>query len=103
MNENDINILQLLMEDARKSNVEIALAIGVREETVRRRRAGLEKDGVYEVVAIPDYRRLGHMLSFCRELRQMPHRWKKLPRHSLSWMQSIGCHIRLEASAYSPG
>ena len=60
MNDTDTRILQHLMEDGRKSNVEIAKAIGVSEETVRRRRAGLQRDGVYEVVAIPNYRKLGY-------------------------------------------
>ena len=60
MNENDKNILRHLMEDGRKSNVEIAMAIGVSEETVRRRRAGLQRDGVYEIMAVPDYRKLGY-------------------------------------------
>ncbi|MCH8063373.1 MAG: Lrp/AsnC family transcriptional regulator [Chloroflexi bacterium] len=60
MNDTDTRILQHLMEDASKSNVEIAKAIGVSEETVRRRRAGLQRDGVYEVVAIPNYRKLGY-------------------------------------------
>ena len=60
MNENDKNILHHLMEDGRKSNVDIADAMGVSEETVRRRRAGLQRDGVYEMVAVPDYRKLGY-------------------------------------------
>ena len=60
MDENDKNILRHLMEDGRKSNVEIAMAIGVSEETVRRRRAGLQRDGVYEIMAVPDYRKLGY-------------------------------------------
>ena len=60
MDENDKNIVRHLMEDGRKSNVEIAMAIGVSEETVRRRRAGLQRDGVYEIMAVPDYRKLGY-------------------------------------------
>ena len=60
MNENDKKILRHLMEDGRKSNVEIAMAIGVGEETVRRRRAGLQRDGVYEIMAVPGYHKLGY-------------------------------------------
>ena len=56
------------MENARKSNIEIAMAIGVVEETVRRRRAGLQRDGVYEVVAIASW---AMELSFSSELRQL--------------------------------
>ena len=60
MDENDKNILRHLMEDGRKSNVDIADAMGVSEETVRRRKVSLQRDGVYEMVAVPDYRKLGY-------------------------------------------
>ena len=60
MNDTDTRILRHLMEDGRKSNGEIAKAIGVSEQTVRRRRASLQRDGVYKVVAVPDYRKLGY-------------------------------------------
>ena len=60
MDENDKNILRHLMEDGRKSNVDIADAIGVSEETVRRRRAGLQREGAYETVVVLDYRKLGY-------------------------------------------
>ena len=60
MDDTSKRIIQHLIEDARKSNVDIAKAIGVVEETVRRRRAGLQRDGVYEIVAVPDHRRLGY-------------------------------------------
>ena len=60
MNDTDMKILKHLMADGRKSNSEIASAIGVSEETVRRRKAGLHNDGVYEVVVVPDYRKLGY-------------------------------------------
>ena len=60
MNDTDMKILKHLMVDGRKSNREIASDIDLSEETVRRRRAGLHNDGVYEVVAVPDYRKLGY-------------------------------------------
>ena len=60
MNDTDVKILKHLMEDGRKSSGEIANSIGVSEETVRRRRAGLQNDGVIEVVAVPDYKKLGY-------------------------------------------
>ena len=60
MDENDKNILRHLMEDGRKSNVDIADAMGVSEETVRRRKVSLQRDGVYEIVAVPDYHKLGY-------------------------------------------
>ena len=60
MDDRDTRILQHLMVDGTKSSGEIAKAIGVSEGTVRRRRASLQRDGVYEVVAIPDYRKLGY-------------------------------------------
>ncbi len=60
MNDTDMKILKHLMEDGRNSNSEIANAICVSEETVRRRRAGLQRDGVFETAAVPDYRKLGY-------------------------------------------
>ncbi len=60
MDDTDTRILQHLMEDGRKSNSEIGRDIGVSEETVRRRRAGLQNDGVLETAAVPDYRKLGY-------------------------------------------
>ena len=60
MNDTDTRILQHLMEDGSKSNVEIAKAIGVVEETVRRRKVSLQRDGAYETMAVPDYRKLGY-------------------------------------------
>ena len=55
MDENDKNILRNLMEDGRKSNVEVANDVHVSEETVRRNIAALQR-----VVAVPDYRKLGY-------------------------------------------
>ena len=60
MDDTDTRILQHLMEDGRKSSGEIAQAIGVSEETVRRRRVGLLSNGVYGTVAVPDYKKLGY-------------------------------------------
>jgi len=60
LDDTDTRILQHLMEDGRISNAEVARAIRVSEETVRRRRSGLARDGVYEVVAVPDYKKLGY-------------------------------------------
>ena len=48
------------MKDGRKSNAVIADEVGMSEETVRRRKAALQADGIYEVVAVPNYRKLGY-------------------------------------------
>ena len=40
LDDTDTRILQHLMVDGRKSNIEIAQAIGVSEQTVRRRKVG---------------------------------------------------------------
>lgn len=60
MNDTGTRILRHLMEDGRKSNVEVAKAIGVSEETVCRRRASFQRDEVYEIVAVLAYRKLGY-------------------------------------------
>ena len=74
MDGTDARILHHLMEDGRKSNVEIATAIGVTEETVRRRKVNLLRDGVYETVAVLDYKKLGYGVSLLIGLYVEPSR-----------------------------
>lgn len=72
INDTDIQIIKLLQNDGRKSNVEIAKAVGVSDKTVRRRRAGLQRDGVYEIVAVLDYRRLGYVVELLLGIEAEP-------------------------------
>jgi len=60
MDENDKNILRHLMDDGRKSNVDSADSMGVSEEIVRRRKFCLQQERAYEIVAVPDHRKLGY-------------------------------------------
>lgn len=55
----DKQIIRLLQEDGRRSNVEIARRIGVAEATVRKRLERLLAEGVIQIVAIPDPAKVG--------------------------------------------
>ena len=55
----DYQLINLLQENGRATNTEIANEIGVSEGTVRRRYRNLIEEGVIKVVAIPDPSKLG--------------------------------------------
>ena len=55
----DYQVINLLQENGRATNTEIANEIGVSEGTVRRRYRNLIEEGVIKVVAIPDPSKLG--------------------------------------------
>ncbi|HEY7033523.1 MAG TPA: Lrp/AsnC family transcriptional regulator [Thermomicrobiales bacterium] len=59
LDETDLNILEHLQEDGRRSNVEIARALGVSESTVRKRIDRMQHAGVFRTVIIPDFASLG--------------------------------------------
>jgi DNA-binding Lrp family transcriptional regulator len=59
--EVELKLISALMEDARRSDRDLARAIGVSQPTVSRVRARLEKGGLLrEYAAIPDFHRLGY-------------------------------------------
>ena len=61
MKEVELKLISELMKDARRSDRDLARAIGVSQPTVSRVRARLEKGGlVREYVMIPDFYRLGY-------------------------------------------
>ena len=55
----DTQIIRILQEDGRASNVEIARRVGVSEATVRKRLDRLLSDGVVHITAMPDPARIG--------------------------------------------
>src|SRR5262245_22008797 len=59
LDETDLNILEHLQEDGRRSNVEIARALAVSESTVRKRIDRMQHAGVFRTVIIPDFASLG--------------------------------------------
>ena len=59
LDEMDLNILEQLQEDGRRSNVEIARALGVSESTVRKRIDRMQQAGVFRTVIVPDFAALG--------------------------------------------
>jgi DNA-binding Lrp family transcriptional regulator len=71
----EIRIVAELMKNSRRSDREIALAVGVSQPTVSRTIEKLEKEGVIkEYTMIPDFSRLGYeiMGSTQFELREEP-------------------------------
>jgi DNA-binding Lrp family transcriptional regulator len=60
MKEVELKLISELMKNSRKSDRELAKAIGVSQPTVTRTRGRLEKEGVIkEYTMIPDFRKLG--------------------------------------------
>jgi Lrp/AsnC family transcriptional regulator for asnA, asnC and gidA len=60
INAIDAKIVELLQEDGRRSNVEIARRIGVAEATVRKRIERLVRERVVQIGAWPDPLRIGY-------------------------------------------
>ena len=60
MDELDAKIVEILKKDGRASNAGIAREVGVSEGTVRRRLKRLVQEKYIQVVALPDYARMGY-------------------------------------------
>ncbi len=72
LDEFDSQLIHLLQDDGRASNIELARKIGVSEGTVRRRFRNLVKEEVIRVIAIPDYSKLGRETSALIGLKVEP-------------------------------
>ncbi|MDP6455555.1 MAG: Lrp/AsnC family transcriptional regulator [SAR202 cluster bacterium] len=59
MDQLDITIISMLQQDGTATNAEIAKHTGVSEETVRRRRGRLVRDGYMRIVGVPNPSKLG--------------------------------------------
>ena len=61
MKDVELKLLCELMKDSRRSDRELAKAVGVSQPTVTRTRGKLEKEGyIKEYTIIPDFRKLGY-------------------------------------------
>ena len=72
MDEIDLQIIRLLQQDPRVTNVELSrqlLPSSVSEETVRRRRLRLVREGVLKITGVPDARKMGYVLQVVIGLR----------------------------------
>lgn len=58
----DYRLLSELIKDSRRSDRELAKAIGVSQPTITRRRASIEKDMIDGYTAIPRWEKLGYEL-----------------------------------------
>ena len=68
----DYQLINLLQENGRATNTEIANEIGVSEGTVRRRYRNLIEEGVIKVVAIPDPSKLGRGTTAVTSTEEQP-------------------------------
>jgi len=59
MDQLDITIISLLQQDGTTTNAEIGRNTGVSEETVRRRRGRLIRDGYMKVIGVPNAQKMG--------------------------------------------
>ena len=62
LKELDYKILYALMKNAKKSDREIAKALGISQPTVSRRRAFLEKEVIEGYTVIPKWEKLGYKI-----------------------------------------
>jgi DNA-binding Lrp family transcriptional regulator len=63
MKATELRLISELMKNSRKSDRELAKAIGVSQPTVTRMRTRLEKEGIIkEYTVIPDFAKLGYQL-----------------------------------------
>ena len=60
MDDLDRKIIDMLQEDGRASNAQVARSVGVSEGTIRRRLKRLIQDEVIHVVAMPDPHKMGY-------------------------------------------
>ena len=58
----DFKIIFALMKNSKISDRELAKTVGVSQPTVSRRRTRLEKEGLLDYTAIPDFRKLGFQI-----------------------------------------
>lgn len=59
LDDTDLNILELLQEDGRRPNADIARHLGISESTVRKRIDRMLQAGMFRTVIIPDFAAVG--------------------------------------------
>ena len=59
LDDTDLSILELLEENGRRPNVEIARLLGIAESTVRKRVDRMQQAGAFRTVIVPDFSVLG--------------------------------------------
>jgi DNA-binding Lrp family transcriptional regulator len=72
MDETDKKIIELLQQDGRMDDVEIARKIGISHDTVKRRRKKLEEDGFIKIQANINPRKLGYTSVFILGITLVP-------------------------------
>jgi DNA-binding Lrp family transcriptional regulator len=72
MDETDKKIIELLQQDGRMDDVEIARKIGISHDTVKRRRKKLEEDSSIKIQANINPRKLGYTSVFILGITLVP-------------------------------
>jgi len=81
----DLEIIWLLQEDGRTSNVEIARALRVAESTIRKRLDRLLQNGVVRITAIPNLQKVGLPVEALIFLQVSPAR----AREVVNWLKGM--------------
>jgi Lrp/AsnC family transcriptional regulator for asnA, asnC and gidA len=79
----DLQIVRLLQEDGRFSNVEIARRIGVSDPTVRKRIERLIQDGIIRITAVLNPRTAGYTAGVIAGIRAYPGRTRAVAEQLL--------------------
>ncbi|MBC7223658.1 MAG: response regulator [Anaerolineae bacterium] len=93
VDELDLQIITLLQEDGRTSNVEMARALGVAESTVRKRLERLLQNGVVRIVAIPDLPQVGWPVRVLLSLQVSPARVREAARRLARLPEVLSLHF----------
>jgi Lrp/AsnC family transcriptional regulator for asnA, asnC and gidA len=100
----DWQIIQVLQQDGRTSNVKIARQVGVSEPTVRKRLERLLSAQMIRIVAMPDATRLGfHTIAFMTlrvdlaRVDQIADKIDRLPQVRTIYLTTGGSELILEA------
>ena len=93
VDELDLQIIALLQEDGRMSNVEIARALGIAESTVRKRLERLLQNGTVRIVAIPDLPKVGRPVRVLLSLQVSPAWVREVARRLAALPEVISLHF----------
>lgn len=89
----DLQMIALLQEDGRMSNVELARALGIAESTVRKRLERLLQNGTVRIVALPDLAKVGRPVRVLLSLQVSPARVQEVARHLAALPEVISLHF----------
>jgi len=78
LKETEFKVLFELIKNCKKSDRELAKAIGISQPTVTRIRSGLERKGLLEYTAIPDFQKLSFEILAFTFVSEKTDLWRKM-------------------------